>query len=352
MKIRVAPFVVALSFLGHFASADVILHPDLEEEHRRAIQYDLAVLDRLAPKDDDDTSAAAAKMGITGKVDATSLREWLETRLRYVVPQSWEFKSRITTTLDSQPYPNPGVFPVLETATKQATDGPGEAKPGEVTIVMMNLGTSLYFSGKKLAKLITLEIDPRHRERILSPRLGLIKVGQGLFSKRFRADTATANTPGNALMRLGTFFHESRHSDGNGLSLGFIHAVCPDDPSYGPYAGMHACDRNRNGPYTVGKAVMKVMLKQCDSCSEPAKEAIRAKILDSASRVIQMTRIPPNELSVATLKAKVLLCDIAPTLKRAEDPDCPDARRRFAEALLGSSVATTDIDPAPESITR
>lgn len=352
MSRRASLLVAAFLVLGKFASAEILLHPDLTEGQRRSIQFDLATLDHLAPKDDRDTAEAALKMGITGKVDARILREWLETRLRYVVPQSWDFQTRATTVSNFGSYPNPGIFPVIEKSTKKAANGPGEAKAGEVTIVMMNLGASLYFSGKKLSKLITLEIDPLHREPLLSPRLGLVKIGKGLFSERFRGDLETADTDGNALLRLATFFHESRHSDGNGTSLGFLHAVCPQEESYGPYAGMHACDRNRNGPYTVGKSMMKVMLKQCESCSDSAKEAIRAKILDSASRVIRTTNVPSTERSTTFLRMNVSLCDFALAMGRMQTPECGAMRRRLATALLGTVVDTVDLDAEPEMIER
>jgi len=329
------------------SQASIYLHSDLPEDQRRSIEYDLATLDRLVPIDDADTAEAAKKMGITGKVDATSLRAWLEERVRYIVPQDWTFADKIKPGKDIVSYPHADAFPVIEKATKTPSNGKGEASG--VTIAMANIGAALYMGGKQMMRVLTLEIDRKHKEKILSPRIGLIQVGQGLFATKFRADQETADTPANSLLRLATFFHESHHSDGNGTSLAFVHAVCAE----GTYAGYSACDRNRNGPYTIGAEVLRLLMKQCDQCGVAAKEALRAQMADSFSRVIQKTPGPSTDIQTTLLEAKVLLCDLKEKFGEPVDPTCPADRKALADAKNASPlVDTTDWDATPEALAR
>ena len=327
----------------------VVLHSELPEDQRRSVQYDLATLDKLAPLADEDTAAAAAKMGISGTVTSASLREWLEARMTYVVPQDWDYQKALKVKKQGQAYPNPGIFPTIEQGGKTASDGDGEVKPGTPTVVMANFGTALYFAGKQMGSLLSVQIDSRHRDDILSARIGIIKVGQGLFDKIMRADKDTADTETNSLLRLSVFFHESRHSDGNGTSLGFLHALCPEGHRL---AGYNACDRNRNGPYTVGALMTKLLLKQCANCSTPGKEMLRASVLDSFGRVIQKSLVKPDALTLAMLEAKVTLCDVSKVINKPEGADCPENRRLLEAAKKGTEVETVDLDAAPEMIAR
>jgi acyl-CoA-binding protein len=343
---RLLASLCATSLLISQAQA-IEFHRDLPEDQRRSMEYDLAVLDRVVPKDDDASAEAAKKMGIDGKLSATSLRAWLETRTHYIVPQDWDIQAAAKVE-SMETYPNSDLMPDVETPTKQASDGKGEPAKGTVTVVMANIGTAIYYWGKQSMSELSLDLGLRKRVKVLSPRLGLIKVGQGLFSERFRIEKETADTNANALLRLATLFHESRHSDGNGKSLGFFHAVCAE----GKYAGYNACDRNRNGPYTVGANTLKGLLAQCDQCSVAAKESLRTQMLDSYSRVIQETSVPKSDLETTLLKAQVMLCDMNKQFGKPEADNCPALRAQLAASVEPTKVPTTDLDANPETLAK
>ena len=281
----------AFLLLAASGAQAIELHPELPSDQVESLRYDLATLDHLAPLDDADSKAAAQVMGISGKLNPKVLREWIEARVHFIVPQDWNFRRHFHMGEKFVTYPNANVMPVIEESTQQAADGAGEATKGVVTTVMSNIGGEIYLDAKQDGRVMTIDIDPAHREPVLSPRIGIIKIGQALFSDSFRIDPETANTPANSIYRLATLFHEAHHGDGNGASLGFFHAVCPDEPRFGKYAGYTACDRSRNGPYAVGAAMLKVMIKQCKECSEGAKEILGAKLTDMRTRVLETTTI-------------------------------------------------------------
>jgi len=320
------------------AQAEIVLQADMIESQRRTIRYDFGVLDRLVPLDDADSAAAAAKMGLAGKLTADSLREWLEARVKYIVPQEWNYQTQVKVG-EFQNYPNRGLMPTIE-------EGKKSEQSGKAVIVMSNLGGALYLYGKENYRLLTVEIDRRHREKIKSPRIGLIQVGEGLFSDKMRIEPES-DTEANALLRLAVYFHESRHSDGNGTSILFAHAVCPTGHAY---AGSNACDRNRNGPYTVGAHMTKVLLNQCTNCTTAAKEALRLRVVDSFSRVIQTTNVPATLASKAMLEANVVLCDTKKILNQPEPAECAEYRRKLELTKKGVEVPTIDLDASPESI--
>jgi hypothetical protein len=279
---------LALFFLAGGASA-IEFHPDLPADQVESLQYDLATLERLAPLRDSDSEAAARLLGISGKLSGRKLRNWIEERVHFIVPQDWNFRRHFHMGEKFVAYPNADLLPTIEVATHQPADGAGQARKGVATTVMANIGGEIYLDAKEDGRVMTIDIDPLHSVPVLSPRVGIVKIGQAFFSDSFRIDPESANTPANSIYRLATLFHEAHHSDGNGASLAFFHAVCPDEPRFGKYSGLTACDRNQNGPYAVGAAMLKVMINQCTGCSEGAKEILRAKLADMQNRVLETT---------------------------------------------------------------
>jgi hypothetical protein len=182
-----------------------------------------------------------------------------------------------------------------------------------------------------------------------SPRVGIIQVGEGLFLERFRIQPKQIEAPANSIARLGSLFHEARHSDGNGASLGFGHAVCPAGH---PYGGQNSCDRNRNGPYSVASAILKILLRECRDCSVEEKESLRVRILDYSSRIILSTEIAPNPSRVPRYQFQVAACNLNRKLGFKETSDCREARENLDAALNGKVVTTTDWDATPEMITQ
>jgi hypothetical protein len=129
--------------------------------------------------------------------------------------------------------------------------------------------------------------------KITSPRVGIVKVGEGLFGITPYIENPASIA--NAWFRIATLFHEAHHSDGNGKSLGFSHAVCPEGHKYFNY---NACDRETNGPYAVGAILLKQARATCmaqyaanpnSGCNPKEAEVIANLMVDSVSRILPGT---------------------------------------------------------------
>ena len=164
-------------------------------------------------------------------------------------------------------------------------------------VVMSNVGAGIYLDGKIKKSLMSVNIPGVGDLKINSPRTGIFKVGEGMFKPLLNdpnsfddgSSISLSNSFANSVWRLGIFFHEARHSDGNGISLTFPHAVCPPGTVY---AGFNACDRNLNGPYTIGATFLKKSVDNCSKCSSREKEALRNVYADSLSRVLKDALTP------------------------------------------------------------
>jgi hypothetical protein len=142
----------------------------------------------------------------------------------------------------------------------------------------------MYLGGKMQNAVFALKIPGQGEVAITSPRAGIFQVGAGLFQPLLKKSGGTSiDGLANSLSRLSVYFHEARHSDGNGSSLLFAHAVCPEGSAY---SGYNACDKNLNGPYTIGAEFTGATLHNCVSCSESEKEALRNRQADAFSRVV------------------------------------------------------------------
>jgi hypothetical protein len=167
----------------------------------------------------------------------------------------------------------------------------------------------VYFSGKLAKRMPALRMSDNKIMLIPSPRAGVAQIGKPLF------EMAGDMTPEQqkeheyvlTAMRLSVYFHEARHSDGHGKSLGFMHAICPQGHDY---EGLPACDSSLNGAYTVGAEILKTFLKNCKNCSEADQQVLALMYLDSTSRV--MPTVDELESDGSVKKAKPKVWDAAP----------------------------------------
>lgn len=234
-------------------------------------------------------------------LNAHSASNWLKKRVTAVV-EDIDTNRLSFTARPYNHYPQTSA-PTIESAISRPRNG--ESAPG--VTVMSNIGTAIYHAGKSAEVMYTLKIRTGFfsNKSILidSPRAGVIKIGEGLFKRRYQInktnDAATSNTIG----RMAVFFHEARHSDGNGSSLGFFHAVCPIGHDF---EGVHACDRNLNGPYSIGAQMIKEFSKNCDDCSASEKEQLRLRYLDSINRVLTSTPTIKNGISDEVDRAQAI----------------------------------------------
>lgn len=248
-------------------------------------------------------------------INANTLNKWLNERVSLVIGERFDLDNRLEISREKVIYPNQfvkpdykldqlsvinqeetnGLDPILdfesyvqERATLAALNE--EKDDGGVITVMSNIGAALYTLGKdnKVLAGINTALNIREKDvlQALSPRVGIIQIGKGLFHKNLTVSPETPNNLANTINRLGTFFHEARHSDGNGKSLVFGHARCPKEVK--EYAGFAACDRNKNGPYSVGVVTILEMTKNCkERCSKKETQILAMIALDSASRIVK-----------------------------------------------------------------
>lgn len=240
-------------------------------------------------------------------INANSLNKWLNERVSVVIGEKLDLDNRLELSREKIIYPNQFVKPDYKLdllSNSEISNDPildfqsysndrslnEEREDDGVITVMSNIGAALYTLGKDNKVLVGLNIAPNIRDKeilpALSPRVGIIQIGKGLFHKNLTVTPEAPNNIANAINRLGTFFHEARHSDGNGKSLVFGHAICPKELK--EYAGFAACDRNKNGPYSVGVVSILEMTKNCkDRCTKKETQVLAMIALDSASRIVK-----------------------------------------------------------------
>jgi len=155
-----------------------------------------------------------------------------------------------------------------------------------VKTLAYNAGGSAYLNGKKNNELRTLSFDDIEVVAD-SPRVGVVVLEQPFFElgDRFESSSSMAGT----LVRLGTVFHEARHSDGNGASLGMAHAECVKGDFNGKdaFIGEYACEKYLNGPYEVGRVLIKKWAEACgESCTDSDQQTLALSVGDLLSRRI------------------------------------------------------------------
>lgn len=241
-----------------------------------------------------------------------TLLNWMEARVHYLVDENIDVKARIGGLQMNYPYENPGILPTLETPTKT----PGNAffdtfiastpvaKAPEIFTVMTNIGFGLYYGGKLNQVLLSLNISGVGTIHLTSPRVGIVKVGKGLFAQMFEDSSIQPDAKPYIAMRLGTLFHEARHSDGNGKTLGFSHATCAS----GDFTGYAACDRNLNGPYQIQAKFVKTLITNCPNCTLGDTHSMQTLVADAASRQILVT--PPERSSLNSMVIQALQSQI------------------------------------------
>lgn len=269
---------------------DIYLSEKIKNSMRNKLLNDMTVLDNLKYKEANPRTLEV--LGIPALNTASSVK-WLNDRVNYVIEENALslFKLLIKKTIyveqEGVSFPNGDVLPYSQDPRNQLTT----AEEQGVT-VMSNMGAAMYMGGKSNRTLYGMKVSRGLLKKqikvvIDSPRAGVIQVGEGLFLKQLTVNNDNPGSVANSLNRLATFFHEARHSDGNGSSLAFAHSKCPTGHDM---EGAYACDENLNGPYTVGALMTTEMLKACDdSCSEREKEILKLIALDSAGRVMKTT---------------------------------------------------------------
>lgn len=233
------------------------------DNQKQLLIGDLQTIDSLTFSDvtQDDLN----KIGLAS-LSADSLTQFLLARVKYIVGEGYDSsKQKIVVSNNFYYYP-----------TKWAST---DAFFDRVVTVMSNTGGAVYLSGKENNTLYSLKVDG-DEVLVNSPRVGVIKIGAGLFSNS-RSKSFPSDSLATRLIRLGTLFHESRHSDGNGSNAAFPHAQCTS----GDFSGHYACEANLNGPYNLEAMLLNHFYRSCYGCSESELSAIQVSAADAASRL-------------------------------------------------------------------
>ncbi len=279
-------------------ASDITLSKGIKRNLRKKIERDLNLIDSFKFKSE--ATEETLKVMELKNLNAQTASDWLNQRVNYVISEKvlslFNLLVRRVIFIENSDvnYPNAGIIPYSMDKNFQnlveKEDDNIDASKGFT--VMSNIGAALYYGGKSDSKQYGLKISRgflRTSEKIAitSPRTGIIQIGEGLFAPELTVNNKNPDALANSIFRLGTFFHEARHSDGNGTSLGFMHATCPTGHDY---EGQAACDENLNGPYTVGTLMMAEMAKACEeNCSEKDKETLKMLVVDSANRIMTTT---------------------------------------------------------------
>lgn len=294
-------FATLLATSAMTQANDIVLSEKIKNSLKSKIERDMSVLDNLKLKDASPRTLEV--MGVS-TLNASTASKWLNDRVNYVIEEDalsilkLLFKKTIYVEQANVAFPNGNVLPYSQDPKNQLLELPinlemTTAKEAEVLTVMSNMGAALYMGGKSSNTLYGMKVSrgllkKQIKVTIDSPRAGVIQVGEGLFHKQLTVNTENEKALANSLNRLATFFHEARHSDGNGASLAYAHSKCPAGHEL---ADEYACDESLNGPYTVGALMTVEMIKSCDdNCSEREKEILKLIALDSAGRVMQVTK--------------------------------------------------------------
>jgi hypothetical protein len=301
--------------------------------------------------------------------NASTLVSWMESRVNFIVDENFALDdTNITTSKQSFNYPNPNATPSIETPAPVQVPVPSPSQSpdasNQVQVLMLNIGAAIYYSGKEDSSLYDVQIPGVGTEAATSPRIGIIKIRSGMFNGLFTGDigkdpSTFINTMPYLALRLSTLIHEARHSDGNGTSLGFFHALCPS----GIYANMNACDRNLNGPYQIETTFLNSFAQSCTTCSAGDTAAIQVIAADAASRQIVSTN-DTSDLStqqLMVLNSEISYCQIISTLPPGTIPvgtapnsiDCSNLAAMQAQynALQSSGtkvILSTMWDSTPE----
>jgi hypothetical protein len=351
-KVLISITLTLLS-LSSLADVKITLSSKVKNSQEKTLIKDLKVLSEFnfSEEGSEDTLYFFGIESLTNK----DLEEWLDARINWVIPETEPDKLKLIEG-EAAVYPDNGI-PTVEMPSLKPT--------GKGVVVMSNIGTALYFAGKQSKKQMGLKIKTSmfKSERVMidSPRTGILMIGEGLFMRRLQINRQNDEAVANSLGRLQTLFHEARHSDGHGKHLGFYHAVCPKNHDY---AGLNACDRNMNGPYSIGSNLMKEFIKNCEDCSEAENEVMKLVWLDSLNRVIKDSEvIAENDNSeIKTLEIDIALKETLLTLASsdeerqkiaAEISELKKKLRELAEAEGLLEVIPSPIhDPAPEKIIK
>ncbi|MCM2350880.1 MAG: hypothetical protein NDI69_12730 [Bacteriovoracaceae bacterium] len=283
-------------------------------------------------------------------VDGAHMHNWLINRSKHIIGESFQLTEENIAYWIFHRFPKTPLPDAFKAVNEDEDEG--------VVTVMSNIGSALYLLGKKQDVLLGLKLDG-DKVYAKSTRAGILQVGKGLFLERFRINKGDLLAPANTVSRLGTLFHEARHSDGNSEHTGFVHDECPTGHAYEGHA---ACEKSSNGSYSLGAVAEKQLLLNCSSCSEKEKSAISAGIADAFSRIVdpkQSAQKAELEKQIKAYEDVLAVYDTLINLSTPEKKKAYEAEKKKIEQnieelklmladLEKQPTVALPLDPAPE----
>ena len=269
-KIVLISCVLALSFVAKAGEkfGGIDFHSSLPASQVRTLKQDITYLYKNPVGETDSQFKTMANLS---KVDGPNMYNWIYNRVKYIIGQSYDLRGKNIVKQKGHVFPTTPLPPTVVNGTSQYWG----------VIIMSNMAAELYVMGKKDKTLMGLRLD----DGIVfapSPRAGILQVGEGLFLERLLVNKEPLSEA-NSIKRLGTVFHEARHSDGHSEHTGFIHAPCPPGHAL---SGLDACEPFSNGSYSLEAVATKTLLLNCRTCSNEDKGKLTAAVADAFGRVI------------------------------------------------------------------
>lgn len=240
---------------------------DVPQQQQWIMESDLKYLERVPGTL---SSPFLAKIMKHNEFGAGHMQAWLEGRVKVVTASSFRLNIRIVE--------EGGQITSIERTNAEIAD------ENRTRVLMTNFGGPVYAAGKRRSIFYAVDIPGLGPVKIDSPRQGLVRVGDELFQPLF-ANSNRIDDSVHAIFRLHTYFHEARHSDGNGETLTMPHVQCPEGH---PYAGRYACDVAVNGAYRVGSEVVGALAEKCADCTQAEKDLLGIFKLDETSRILEL----------------------------------------------------------------
>lgn len=255
---------------------------NVSAQRKEALNEAVSFIHKFPLSEKDSSSEKLMKLMKISDVHPETLQKWMEERVHVVIDEKTHPSSDLVYTDSTLAYPEADQLPnILE-------DEKLNMEKDDAQVMMSNMGVAAYLEGKvkkKLGKLILAGIG---EIPVMSPRVGLLQIGAGLFADEGK----NLQNVLLAAVRAKTLFHEARHSDGHGKTVGFLHTKCPSGHDY---ANMYACDASKNGPYMIGAEMLKGFLEACQySCTELTKTALKVTYFDNLDRVLSKYQLPSD----------------------------------------------------------
>ncbi|MEM4258071.1 MAG: hypothetical protein QXL17_02825 [Candidatus Thermoplasmatota archaeon] len=284
IALLIFPCITYADKIGRQQTDDIQVSSSISDEQLKILKHDINFLMTYI-----DPKKQVKFLNIiteTNKVTSEVLFKWLHTRIKILIHGSQLEDKKISFVVvnENAVATNP-TLPFNEQIPSEDQQTKLHSHEKESKLMAFNLGTLVYQTGKLSNIILGIKINntvyPAN-----SPRVGVIILNEDFFNNNPFPQDVAWDSRIRTIYRIALLFHEARHSDGNGETLGFMHAVCPTKDL--------SCDRNINGPNMIAAAITKFLSENCTNCTTNEKDNLEKLIALFLSKIIIST--PLSEL--------------------------------------------------------